>query len=106
MWPSFNLDSESENEPLPSRYYRLAWKLTSRVVRWIKAIGALLLMAGGTLTTTYGLAEVQDFVRTIFGSKVYLPTLVVGVTVAYLALTILLKLPKGFSASNKLDDGE
>lgn len=91
---------------LPSRWYRLAWTMTANVVRWVKAILSILLLAAGTLTESYGLVDLQGFARSIFGDSVKLPTIIAGLTIGYLALTLILKLPKGFSANAKLNDGE
>lgn len=100
-------DSESEGEmSLPSRWLRVAWRLTRRTVYFLKALGAAAVLFGGALTDQYQLADVQGFIKSAFGSSVKLPAILAGVTVAYLALTVLLKLPKGFSMNVKMNDGE
>jgi hypothetical protein len=96
----------SDGSPLPARMYRLAWTLHKRVVMWIKAVSSLMLVIAGTVTQTYGLADLQGYAKTLFGDSVKLPAIVGGITVAYLLSTILLKLPKGFSGNIKQDDGD
>jgi small-conductance mechanosensitive channel len=100
-------EMDSSGADAPSRYLRLAWTLTTRVVTYIKAVGSVVLIAGSTLTSTYGLADVKGFVRDIVGeSNVVLPSVIAGVTVFYLLMTLALKLPKGFSNNIKQNDGE
>lgn len=101
-----NEPEASDAESLPSRWLRLAWTLTGRVMLWLKAVGSVLLLAGGTLTDQYQLVDIQGFLKNIFGDSVKLPAIIGGVTVAYLLLTLLLKLPKGFSNNAKQNDGE
>lgn len=93
--------------PLPSRVLRLAWTLTNRVMLWLRAVGSILLLVGGTVTNQYQLVDLQGFARTIFGeNSVKLPAIIGGITITYLVLTLLLKLPKGFSNNAKQNDGE
>ena len=92
--------------PKPRLALRLAWRFTRRVMLYLKAAGSLILLAGGTFTSQYQLVDVQGVIRTLFGSSARLGTIIAAVTISYLALTVALKLPKGFSANVKMNDGE
>lgn len=100
------IDSSGEATTPASRALRLAWRFHKRVMLYIKAFASIGLTLAGTIAANYNVADLQGYARTIFADNVKLPVILGGITVFYLVATLVLKLPKGFSANIKLDEGE
>ncbi len=99
--------SESESEGSGASWrLRLAWKLGKRVLNWIKALSSLVFLVVSGLADQYNVADIAGFVRGVFADSTKLALYVIVASAAFVALQQLVKLPKGFSASKNLDDGE
>lgn len=100
------VDSSGEVVTPASRALRMAWRFHKRFVLWVKALSSILLAVGSTIAANYNVADMQGYARAIFADNIKLPVIIGGITVFYLVMTLVCKLPKGFSANIKMDEGE
>lgn len=97
--------SDSSGFKIPLRL-QFVWRVGKRVLNIVKGVAGVVLIALGTLADQYNLVDVQDFVKTVFHSSAQLSLMVAGVTIGYVILQAILKMPKGMTARSNQNDGE
>lgn len=85
---------------------QFAWRVGRRVWLAIKAIGGLALFVLSSLAEQYNVVDLQELVRSLFANSTRLSLIVVCVTVGWVTLQALLKMPKGRTGKANQDDGE